>query len=282
MRILVWFILIVVTSWLASQRARCASEREGRATKSLLESVRLRQHLTGCPLDKPGCVPPTVRAPPTDEGEVFHGRDSLFCRLVDRVSSPLGYVMAAGDQSMVLSVPLEEEGMRWFAEQCDCRWPKALPAWMTSWSYREPGKKSKLRFGELVSNVTTEEVLARAREDEPFFGVRGEQFVRWVHDSGASSSGFYNEASVRVTEARRVGVVVRNVWVWKHIVPGILSNTVLFDIAMNEVELSTWSNDGCDCAPDDRGLVWATDMAMDSIRQRVPLAVTQNAAVVTF
>lgn len=271
MRLLVYAILLVSSAWLVTQRSQCSTRREERMTRSRMESARLKSHLTGCPIDRPGCTVLPVRLPADGGAEVFHGDDSLFCRAIERVTAPLGlFAMAAGDQSLVLSVPLEEEGARWFAEQCDCRWLRSLPSWMTSWSAQRPGLKKGLRIGERVTNVTAEEVLARVREDELFFGVRGEQFVRWVNDGAGAPSSFYNEAFVRVTEARRIGVVARNVMARRRIVPGILSNTMLFDLVMNEVELSTWSIDGCDCVPDDRSLDWVTSLAMDHVRQSVP------------
>lgn len=258
-------LLVAAYAYLCALQYDCLRARRARVDGVLRESAHVRRHLVGCPLDDPDCGVPVDRmalhAPGETSQSAYAGTESWFCAALALVPSPVGALAS----SVSVSTPLPDD-VNWFTEQCECRLVRALPAWVQPWTTLA-GHRVVRRVGEVVTGVTAEEVVQRAKESPLFFGVRGQQFLRWVAE-GADGSAFYNEAFARVAERRHVGVVARNVWATKR-VEGFFGK-VSYSIVMNEYEYSTWSLGSCDCVPDERSLAWLTDLAADDLRRQIP------------
>ena len=264
-------LLLVLYAYLCALQYDCLRARRARVDSVMRESAHVRRHMVGCPLDDPGCGASAHDLPVHAPGETSHseyaGEESWVCAALARLPSPVGALA----NSVAVSTPLADD-VRWFTEQCECRWVRALPAWLQPWSTLA-GHRVVRRIGEVVTGVTAEEVVQRAKESPLFFGVRGAQFLRWVSE-GADASVFYNEAFAKVTERRHVGVVARNVWASKR-AEGFFGKSS-YSIVMNEYEYSTWSQGGCDCAPDEQSLAWLTSVAADELRRHVPASLNAS------
>lgn len=257
---------------------QCLLAKRARAEQVLQESARVRWHLADCPIDDPNChiaADMRMHAPGEDGGVgSFAGHETWLCALLGCLPSLPGVsASSVGDRMMEIVSPISDEAP-WFREQCQCWWVNALPAWIQP-SPTRANHRHVRRIGEMVTGVSADEVVRRARESPLFFGVRGEQFLRWVEEA-PDASVFYNEAFARVVEQKRIGVVARNVWAFKRAAG--LFGSASFSIVMNEYEYSTWSA-GCDCVPDDRSLSWATHTASDDLRLHTPLAASANASL---
>lgn len=288
-------------------QAPCLDQRRVRTNVREVHRSVVRGALTECAFDDAACRARArpVSYPPPADGEGYTGEDSLYCRCVLRLPSLVGAwaavtVAPTGEVADGLG-PVHKEA--WFADQCACRWVRALPGWVQWWSESRAGYHDRLLLGEVVSDISAEEVLARARESPLFFEVRGPQLARWLGvgegggavDDGASlvpfldwmrgagggdeenQSGegfttgpvFYNEAYAVRADPQRAGVVVRNVWVRRHTTGVVLART-RYDLVMHEYEIATWPTGTCACAPDAVRLEGLAHSMASKLRNRIP------------